>query len=246
VFSAPEKPELGHRHLELLLQRRVDGLFCHGLAMPPDTAKAIIKEGTPIVLFNAWGWPDDVAADRVNLDVATACAQAIVHLYEQGCRTIYYLGNRKAAATDDQRKVGYAEGVRQLKEHSIDGITTGLLDVGDKDCLSQLQRAIDQDSPVGLLGFDDLNAFAYMSKLLELGYRIPEQVKIVGINNTNISRLSFPSMTSIQTPYKLQAEAAVQMMMTKLGNAGGEPEGTGTNKIVQIPLALIARKSTEQ
>lgn len=237
VFSAPGKPELGRRHLELLLQRRVDGLFCHGLAMPPDTARTIVKEGTPIVLFNAWGWPDDIAAGIVNLDVASACAEAVLHLYKQGCRTIVYLGNMIAAATDEQRRIGFTEGIRRLADEHI---ITGMLDSHNPGWLQELQRFAAGDAPVGVLGFNDLTSFHAMSKLLELGYRIPEQVKIVGINNTPVSRLSFPGMTSIQNPYKLQAEAAVRIMMARLL---GEP---GEGAIVQIPLQLIPRKSTER
>lgn len=249
VFSAPEKPELGRRHLELLLQRRVDGLFCHGLAMPPDTAEAIIREGTPLVLFNAWGWPDDIDAGRVNLDVATACAEAVLMLHTRGCRSIYYLGNRMAAATDEQRMIGFAEGVRWLEQLGEgERAETGVLDVGQKGCLQELQRLMAEHGPLGLLVFDDMNAFSYMSKLLEAGCRIPEQVKIVGINNTSMSRLSYPSMTSIATPYKLQAEAAVRMMMARLGAAGDESaeEESAASRIVQIPLTIIERKSTER
>ncbi|MEF3302728.1 LacI family DNA-binding transcriptional regulator [Paenibacillus sp. GYB003] len=247
VFSAPEKPELGRRHLELLLQRRVDGLFCHGLAMPPDTARRIINEGTPIVLFNAWGWPDDIAAGRVNLDVVTACAEAVVHLFEQGCRTILYLGNGRAAATDEQRRIGFAEGMRRLAGEPV---ASALLDTGTPGWLNEIGRLAEADRPVGVLGFDDLTAFNLMSKLLERGYRIPEQVKIVGINNTYVSRMSYPGMTSIQNHYKMQAEAAVRMMLRSLGDADEDEAGqSGAESIAQsvsIPLTLIPRKSTER
>lgn len=248
VFSAPGKPELGRRHVELLLQRRADGLFCHGLAMPPAMAKAIVKEGTPIVLFNAWGWPDGIAAGRVNLGVAAACEQAVVHLYEQGCRTIRYLGNASAAATDEQRIVGFAEGVKRLEREQAD-VDAGLLDIHKPNWLKEIERLAAERSPVGVLGFDDYTAFQLMSKLLGLGCRVPEQVKIVGINNTFVSRTSFPSMTSVQIPYKLQAEAAVRLMMSRLGEATDEEAGERTatdSPVVQIPLQLIARQSTER
>lgn len=246
VFSAPDKPELGRRHLELLLQRRVDGLFCHGLAMPPETARSIVVEGTPIVLFNAWGWPDDIAAGHVNLDVAAVCAEAVRHLYGQGCRAIYYLGNKSAAATDEQRKIGFSEGIRTISDEQL---ATGMLEASRTGWLEEMERLISERQPVGVLGFDDLTAFYFMSRLLERGYRIPEQVKIVGINNTYVSRMSFPTMTSIQIPYKQQAEAAVRLMMSRLGEAGSEAAQedaeSAEGRIVQIPLQLMPRKSTE-
>lgn len=246
VFSAPGKPDLGRRHLELLLQRRVDGLFCHGLAMTPETAGKIVEDGTPIVLFNAWGWPDGIAAGHVNLDVASACAEAVVHLHEQGCKAVYYLGNKTASATDEQRRIGFAAGIRQLEGT---GVASGVIEATESNWLKEIKRLAAGEQPVGILGFDDLTAFLTMSRLLESGFRIPEQVKIVGINDTYVGRMSFPSMTTIQIPYKLQAEAAVRLMMSRLGDESGEAgENADPNEgtIVQIPLKLIPRKSTER
>ncbi|WP_409345622.1 LacI family DNA-binding transcriptional regulator [Paenibacillus sp. MBLB4367] len=245
VFSASEKPELERRHLELMLQRRVDGLFCHGLAMSPETAGNIVSDGTPVVMFNAWDWPDiDVGA--VNLDVVSVCAQAVVHLFEQGCRAIFYLGLKQASSTDEQRRIGFLNGTASLPQSDV---LTGILEF-EPGWLKEMEKQSAGIRPIGVLCFDDYVAFSFMSKLLELGYRVPEEVKIIGINNSFISRTSFPGMTSIAIPYKLQAQAAVRSMMERLGEASFDaPETRGSGgsagSPVQIPLQLVPRKSTE-
>lgn len=258
VFSAGGyDPELERRHLDVLLQRRVDGLFCHGLAMSPDTTRQIVSDGTPLVLFNGWNWPEDIAAGAVNLDFAGGCVEAVKHLAAQGCRSLFYLERASAHETNKQRLKGFRQGVTETGMEA----QAFVIEL-DKHPLRDIVRmtqemsgtSIGAGKPIGILAFDDLVALRFMSAVAEQRYRVPDDYKIIGINNDIVSTSCYPQLSTLDIPYSQQAQWAVSLMLRQLGEedklAGKAmmdipiEAGEGGNEI-RIPLTLIARKSTE-
>lgn len=253
VFSAAGfDPEIEKRHIDVLLQRRVDGLFCHGLAMTQEATRKIVGDGTPLVLFNAWGWPNDIAAGAVNLDFEDGCRQAVTHLVEQGCRSLVYLGRKKALGTDEQRRIGFTAGIKQLP----DTVFSKMLDLGEKEDLEtlvdQVVEAADGVRPVGILAFDDMAALTVMSAIQRRSFRIPEDFKIMGINNDPVTSICHPTLTTTDIPYSEQAKLAIGIMLSKLGETKRLEQITATDSDfvlpeaheIRIPLKLIARMST--
>lgn len=253
VFSAAGfDPEIEKRHIDVLLQRRVDGLFCHGLAMSQEATRKIVDDGTPLVLFNAWGWPNDIAAGAVNLDFVDGCQQVVAHLYEQGCRSLIYLGRKKTHGTDEQRRIGFTTGIAKLPE----SVRSHLLDMGEREDMEQLLdqalEAMDGAYPVGVLAFDDMAALPFMSAIQRRGYRIPDDFKMVGINNDPVTTMCHPPMTTLDIPYHEQVKFAIGIMLEKLGEEEklGRLTASGPDLVlpegheVRIPLKLIPRMST--
>jgi LacI family transcriptional regulator len=255
VYASSNNPELEQRHLETLLQRRVDGLFCHGLAMSPDLTRTIVGEGTPLVLFNAWGWPEAMALGAVNLDFAGGSAQMVRHLAEQGCRTLYYSGKSRARATDEQRRIGFLQGIESLRGTNSYPDYIELMDgdqLDDEALIDAMTERL-EDGPAGVLAFDDFIAFILISRLKERGYDVPGQIKVAGINDQPLALHNSPSITSLSIDYDAQARQAVQLLMEELGDEKwlssvgpsspeGEPMRRGNE--INIPMQLIKRKST--
>ncbi|UUZ84067.1 LacI family transcriptional regulator [Paenibacillus sp. P26] len=253
VFSSGGfDPEIEKRHMDLLLQRRVDGLVCHGLAMSQETTRKLVGEGTPLVLFNGWGWPGDLAVGAVNLDFAQGDRDAVKHLYAEGCRKLFYLARSRAHAVDEQRRIGFRQGVSALPE----GLETEILEFDEEDVERIVERsaeAVQPDGPVGILAFDDFTAFTFMSAVLRAGYLVPEEFQIAGINNDAIASRCYPSLTTVEIPYGFQARLALRLMLQHLGEeeklrrmpfAEGEALLAGGEHEIRIPLRLIRRMST--
>ncbi|WP_282940793.1 LacI family DNA-binding transcriptional regulator [Paenibacillus sp. RC67] len=251
VFSAGGyDPDMEKRHLEVLLQRRVDGLFCHGLAMSTETTRQIVSDGTPLVLFNGWNWPEDIAIGAVNLDFAEGCVMAVKHLVEQGCRTLFYLERTRAHETNKQRLLGFQTGIAQAG----DNISAYVID-GDKQPIQELVRKTKEMSggkgPVGILAFDDLVALRFMSAAIEQGIRVPEDYKIHGINNDIISSSCYPQLTTLDIPYSQQAQLAIRLMLRELGEEEKLDRAPQLAQLpeheeheIKIPLIPTFRKST--
>ncbi len=252
VYSTQSDPKIEKRHLESLLERRVDGLLCHGLAMSYESTRAIVSDGTPLVLFNAWSWPEDIAIGAVNLDFRQACVDGVKHLREQGCEWIGYIGPSPSNATDKQRRGGYLEGIRLLNMEEQAGCFDIQADSDYEKVIDELALNHVERYSIGILVFDDAMAYRFLMKAMEKGYRIPGQFKVMGINNSYYAKFSYPGLTSVDITYDLQANLALDWLLNPstpptalLHQIPGEKEPysiAGTT--VNIAAQLVIREST--
>jgi LacI family transcriptional regulator len=254
VFSAGGmNPDIEKRHLELLLQRRADGLVCHGLAMSYDSTRQIVGEGTPLVLFNGWGWPSDIASLAVNLDFAGASSEAVKHFVERGCQAVFYAGRRHSLGANVQREQGFTGGVLQYAADQVHGI----LDAGDlgvEVLISRILELTGETRPIGILAFNDALALKLLSECQRRGLRVPEEIKLIGIDNEPYSQSSYPLITTFDMPLEQQTHIIASWLLLQNGEeidssvlddarlgpsfsweAGGQ---------IDLPLTLIQREST--
>jgi LacI family transcriptional regulator len=254
VFSSNGmNPELERRHIELLLQRRADALVCHGLAMSVESTRQIVGEGTPLVIFNGWGWPSDIASLAVNLDFAGASTEAVRHLVEQGCRSVFYAANTHSLGANAQREQGFNAGVKQYASDAVSAI----LDVGElgvEILIDEVLRLSGDQKPIGIYTFNDALALRLLSACQARGFMVPEEIKLVGMDNELYSQASFPAITTFDMPVHEQTRLITSWLLQQLGEdlepASLEllteisltPDG---RRQIDLPLTLVQRRSTD-
>ncbi|WP_261301291.1 LacI family DNA-binding transcriptional regulator [Paenibacillus andongensis] len=239
VFSSGGfDPDIERRNLEVLLQRRVDGLICHGLAMGFESTRSIVNSGTPLVLINGWNWPEDIALGAVNLGFAEACKQSTKLLVERGCGALCYVGSKGSKVIDEQRRKGFNTGVQQYASDVIHEI----VDTKDLDIEAFLKSLLQRHAmPVGIVAFDDHVALRILSAANKLRIDIPNQLQIIGINNDFIAKNSYPGISSWDIPYDYQAQTAINKLLHKFGNKAESVE----EREIEVPLTFIERESTK-
>jgi LacI family transcriptional regulator len=239
VFSSGGfDPDIERRNLEVLLQRRVDGLICHGLAMGFESTRSIVNSGTPLVLINGWNWPEDIAIGAVNLGFAEACKQSTKLLVERGCKALCYVGSKGSKVIDEQRRKGFNAGTRQYASDVIHEI----VDAKDLDMEAFLSSLLQRHAmPVGVIAFDDHVALRLLSAANKLRIAIPSQLQIIGINNDYIAKHSYPGISSWDIPYSYQAQSAINKLLHKFGNKAE----SGEEREIEVPLTFIERESTK-
>lgn len=242
VFSSSQNMEIELRLLDMLHQRRVDGVFSHGSSIKPEIMRQLVGDGSPLVLFNAWGLPPNITQGAINIGFDEGCHEAVKLLYQKGCRTIIYVSRDGSKGINQIRLSGIKQGVEGIDDdtlqlHIVDTTDKGFIEWGD-----QLVQIVEQDqrSPIGIIAFDDDRAFICLTQLQKKGFSIPDRVKIIGINNDLISRNCHPTLTTIAIDYQKQAETAMRRMMSVLGEVD---EKCGQSEIV-IPMTVIEREST--
>ncbi|PFG28133.1 LacI family DNA-binding transcriptional regulator [Corynebacterium renale] len=87
--------------------------------------------------------------------------------------------------------------------------------------------------------FNDLVAIGFMQQAREAGYRVPADVMVVGFDNTELTTLVTPSITTVAGPLRSVGRVAAANLMAMT---------LGTQKILTrpriLPTRLIAREST--
>lgn len=88
--------------------------------------------------------------------------------------------------------------------------------------------------PTALLAMSDLVALKAMDWLSERGWRVPEDVSIVGFDGAPEAEAARPPLTTVEQPYRSIAERAVAAILDGAMPTGGEV----------LPVTLIIRTST--
>jgi len=93
------------------------------------------------------------------------------------------------------------------------------------------------DRPQAVICYNDLIALGFMKEAKSLGFRLPQDVSVAGIDNALYGEYVEPSLTTIDAQSETMGELAMQKLIDAL--AGKEDAGN-----IVLEPRLIARDST--
>lgn len=215
----------------------VDGALVHPEALEAADFPAA-SGGIPLVLLGEHAV--DVPVDRVAIDNVLAARTAVTHLAELGRRRIAAIGRNPARGTSAQRMAGYREGLAAAGLSYVDELVEPAEKYHRADGAAAMCALLALPSPPdAVFCFNDLLAIGALRAAAENGLRVPEDVAIVGFDNTDESAFSLPSLTTVAPDKKAIAEAAVDIACRRItGELSAPPQQ------VQTPFSLQVREST--
>jgi len=226
--SMSENAEERRSHIENLARRYVrekpDGVFFAPLELTTekDTINNRIvelfdKANIPIVLIDRdiASFPSRSGYDLVGVDNVRIGYMMAKHLIDHGCTSLRFVGRPYSAPTVHLRAMGYMAALCEtrlaLGPDGLDTIKIG--NVEDRDFLRDLLR---EEKSVGLVCGNDATAARLMHHLCEMGYEIPEQIRVVGIDDMKYAKFLRVPLTTYRQPLKGIAAVAVQMMLSRV------------------------------
>ncbi|KPC99700.1 Catabolite control protein A [Geobacillus sp. BCO2] len=221
--------------LNTMLAKQVDGILFMGGTITEEHVAEFQKSSVPIVLAATMG-PNEIPS--VNIDYEQAAFEAVTYLLEKGNRRIVYV----TGPTDDpinQRKLaGYR---RALEEHGA-SYEEELVIEGDNSYDSGLEayeKIIElAERPTAVFAGTDEMALGIIHSAQDHGVRVPDELEVVGFDNTRLATMVRPRLTTVVQPmYDIGAVA--MRLLTKYMNK--EPVD---HHIVVLPHRLEVREST--
>ena len=215
-----------------------DGLLVFADSLTNEQIARFHRRGLPMVLIHKT--PEKCLKIRfVTVENKTAAAKLIEHLIVvHGCRRILHLSGPKQHEDSYWREVGYKEA---LAAHSIEFdkrlVLPGSFERGV--AYDSLRRFLaDPDHPQfdAIFAGDDEAAVGVYDALYEVGLRIPEDVKVVGFDDTSIAPFFTPPLTTVRAPTEEVGRFAAQQLFCLLN--GEVPEFT-----TLLPTEIIIRQS---
>ncbi len=138
------------------------------------------------------------------IDNQTAGFEATEHLIQQGCQNIMHISGSLKRNVYSGRFLGYKEA---LEKYGLPFKESNLLETDlDHEKMGEIISYVKDSSEKidGIFVAGDMMAVQCIKHLQKAGFRIPEDVKIVGFNNDPVSEVISPSLTTIDYPgYKL-------------------------------------------
>jgi DNA-binding LacI/PurR family transcriptional regulator len=220
------------RATEALQDWRVDGML-HWWNESYGLNVTVAATGTPTVYFGSAAPNDQV--DSVFLDDYAGARLAISHLLEQGHRRIGHLSRK--ASIHSARTRAVLDVVREA------GLPAPLL----RECPSEsaeearafaYEIASLPDRPTALFCHNDVMAFGAFRGLRDAGLRIPQDISLVGYDDSWASRYTDPSLTTVVFPSVKLVDIAVDFLFRRIAKQAEAPQRQ------QLTGALIVRGST--
>ncbi|MBK7653613.1 MAG: LacI family DNA-binding transcriptional regulator [Flammeovirgaceae bacterium] len=196
--------------LKALFNSRVDGML---LSISRETTnfdhiESIISKGVPIVFYDRMY--DSPTSSKVIVDDYTGAKEAVNHLIEQGCKRIAHINGAPNLMISIDRFRGYVDALKENKmdinEKLIVNCSSGTFEDG-KQATNKLLAL--NPIPDAIFANNDPMAMGSMMALKEKGFKIPQDVAIVGFSNWFFGELLDPSLTTVDQPgFEMGQEAA--------------------------------------
>jgi DNA-binding LacI/PurR family transcriptional regulator len=198
-----------------------------------------LRDSHPIVLLGER--LSYVGVDHVAIDNVSGARTATEHLLDLGRRSVAALGtSRHPAGTVALRQRGYEQALRGRRVRLDRGLYANAELFHRSDGFQAAQRLLAARPDVdAIFCFNDLLAFGALRALREAGRRVPEDVAVVGFDDVEECAFSNPQLTSIAPDKAAVAEAAVSLLLQRMGSDQPmEP------REVFPPYRLVVREST--
>lgn len=199
----------------------------------------IIKEGTPIVMFDRIS--DEVDCDKVIVDDFDSAKNATQHLINIGCKKIAIFSTIDKLSVSKLRVQGYIEALEKNKikvDQNIIILTDSTDEFDEKAKILFQKHKID-----GIFALDEHTSIAAMKLGLQNGYKIPEDLSIIGFADGAWSRRLTPSLSTVSQHGPEIGEAAAQLLIDRLEEKE-EIESPYKTKIIKTELRQ--RESTRK
>jgi GntR family transcriptional regulator, arabinose operon transcriptional repressor len=225
------------------IARGVSGVFFAPLELTPakDEAnrrilRALDAERIPVVLLDraAAPYPQSSEYDLVGIDNRRAGYMVTEHLLSQGCRRISFLAVPNAATTVDEREAGYREALFAANAHYNRYLGVRI----DPDDTAAVERWVTEQRPDGIVCANDRTAGRLMQALRVLRYHVPEDIRLVGIDDVEYAHLLPVPLTTLRQPTLEMGDAALAAMLERIARPGLPP------REIRLPCKLILRESS--
>ncbi|GAA3733514.1 LacI family transcriptional regulator [Spinactinospora alkalitolerans] len=221
-------------------QRYADGLIISPIRVTPEHLAELERATAPVVVIGSL--PDGSPVDNVRADSRTGVEMALRHLRDLGRRRIGFVNGPLDTVPGRSRDAAFRAGMRRWGMV----LDEDLVHVGafrrrtGAEATRALLAGDAAAHPDALLCANDLIALGALDVLRERGLRVPEEVAVVGMDDTDLAAASWPALTSVSLGSAERGRRAAQLLLDRLADPGSGREP----RVVTVEPSLHVRAST--
>lgn len=232
LCNSDDQKEKELANLQMLAQLQADGVIL--MTNTGEKSQSYEAVSMPIVFvdrrLDEMGQTSVIEADHY-----AGGKLAAEHLIACGCRKITCIRGPQELSSGKKRYEGYREVCRQysMKERFVD--STYKYEDGAKAAEEVLRRYPDTD---GIIACNDMTAVSVYKVLQKRGYRVPDDIQIIGFDGVKFGRFLTPELTTVAQPIKEMGKCAVQMIL-------GTVKELPRDRERKFPVMLIKGETTK-
>ena len=214
-----------------LLQDRCEALILLGPQAPTASLARLATRMPVVVLARS---VRSAAVDAIHTAEAEGLRQAVDHLVELGHRRIAHIDGGRAPGATERRR-GYRDA---MHHHGLDRhirIVPGGLTEEDG---ATAARVLLHAPPTAVTVFNDRCATGVLDVFSRSGLRVPDEVSVVGYDDSRLARLTHINLTTIAQDTTTLTRLAVARAIDRIEGS------TVTRREVVVPPHLVVRGTT--
>jgi LacI family transcriptional regulator len=236
------------RYLEMLLDRRIEGLvvLANWLFVDINVLADLEKNNIPTATVGRELKNDNISS--VLVDNAVGARAALEHLHSLGHRKIAFIRGPRQLSDTEPRWRGVKTLARERDLELDSRLIVDLPESGDpfssfEQGYKLTEELLHRRRPfTALMAFDDMTAFGAIRALVKAGIRVPDQCSVVGFDDVAPAAIYSPALTTVRQPMEVMGTAAATIVLEAI-NAGLEKKPIHTIHRQIVP-ELIVREST--
>ncbi|WP_330286514.1 LacI family DNA-binding transcriptional regulator [Streptomyces sp. NBC_00576] len=236
ISTAPDDP-LGATWARKITNAGREGLILVTSELTTRQRAQFAQHGIPVVLIDPMNVPDD-SVPSIGATNFSGGMAATEHLLKLGHRRIAMIEGRHDAVCNTARLHGYQAALSGV------GITPDprLIKRGSFRFEPAYQAALElfamDEPPTAVFTGNDLEAFGVIEAARVQGLRVPDDVSVVGFDDTAAASTSAPPLTTVRQPFAEIGRAALRALLRLIA---GEPLDSHR---VELATQLVVRAST--
>jgi LacI family transcriptional regulator len=241
VFTLHDWTKDGER-LPTFCDGRIDGLILLAPTMSKE-AMGSLPEHTPHVAVHA----NQTPPKSVNLetDEEKGAFEMVSYLIGLGHRRILHLSGSRGLTGAERRIEGYHRALAAAKIRRDDNllVETGFsIECGARAMKAWLKRSAGQPMPHAIFCANDGIAIGCLEALAAVGLRVPQDVSVVGFDDTLAARSTVPQLTTVRQPLRAMGSKAVEILLDRIQQSRTSALEKAPQSVV-FPTELVIRSS---
>jgi LacI family transcriptional regulator len=236
------------RYLEMLLDRRIEGLIvlANWLFLDINLLADLEKSSIPTALIGCELKGDSMSS--VIVDNELGGYAALEHLHSLGHRKIAFIRGPKSLTDSSPRWRGIRNCARDCGMELDERLIVDLPE--SRDPLSGFEAGFKLTDDLirqkrlftAVLAFDDMTSFGVIRALTKAGLRVPEHCSVVGFDDVAPSALYTPPLTTVRQPMEAMGASAVGVVLDGINAVLEKRKVAAIHR--RVAPELVVREST--
>ncbi len=245
ICSTSQDSILEEASFNTMLTKKMDAIIAIPTSSNVEKMREIQSMGIPLVIVDRV--IDGFDVDTVRVDNFKGSYDVVKYLISLGHRSIGYIDRNVELSHSLEQRRGY---IKALEDNGVTPKPENIIRADGSDYKSGIRAAqtlVRQAQDItAIYAYYDIVAFGAMRGIYDLGYKIPEDISIIGYDGMPFTEASYPRLTTVSVPVDQLASETCKLLMKRIEEKhlkGNQDKPESKTEDIIIQPSLIVRDS---
>ena len=238
ICNAGDSGKRTEEYIRVMIERQMDGIIVCSLPPEKSLIEKIIGVNIPVILISTLYNGYDIP--YVKVDDYTASYAAVEYLIKNGHKKIAMLGGEES---DPIAGIPRLEGfIKALKDNNLEVRENLIKHSGFsfKDGITSMEELLkEKEKFTAIFATCDDIAVGALSVAHKRGIKVPDDISIIGYDNTQAAEMSYPALTTLAQPLYEMGQKSVEMIIKKISS-------NDEVKSITMPFKIVERDTVKK